>query len=112
MHYFDYNTDHFGVGTIDAPEWRIDDRKHAYATRAGAARAGLYGNHGYEADYEIVCVDADGEQLNGSHRYELRLASMPPVDASGDFRPIMRMYQPKPEVLSRDYVLPAISNVG
>ena len=172
MHYFDYNTDHFGVGTIDAPEWRIDDRNSAYATRAAAARAGLYGNHGYEANYEIVYVDADGEQLDGSHRYELRLDSMPPVEAfwsltmydvprfllvanpinrysigdrstdlqvaadgsltiylqhespgpdkesnwlptpTGAFRPVMRMYQPKPEVLARDYVLPAIRNVG
>jgi hypothetical protein len=131
-----------------------------------------YGNHGYEADYEIVYVDADGEQLNGSGRYELRLDAMPPVDAfwsltmydvprfllvanpidrysigdrtpgldidddgsltiylqhespgpdkesnwlptpTGDFRPIMRMYQPKPAVLSREYVLPAIRKVG
>jgi hypothetical protein len=160
------------IRTIDAPEWRIDDRTRAYATRAAAARAGLYGNHGYEADYEIVYVDADGEQLNGSHRYELRLDSMPPVDAfwsltmynvpkfllvsnpinrysigdrtpglqvaedraltihlqrespgpdkdanwlptpAGDFRPIMRMYQPKPEVLAADHELPAITRVG
>jgi hypothetical protein len=80
MHMFDYS-DHFGVGTIDAPEWRIDDRSRAYATRAAAARAGPYGNHGSEANYEIVHVDADGNQLNGSHRYELRLESTPPVDA-------------------------------
>src|SRR3954463_5187015 len=26
MHYFDYNLDYFGVGTIDAPEWKIEDR--------------------------------------------------------------------------------------
>jgi len=81
MHYFDYNDDYFGVGTIDAPEWRIDDRTRAYAMRAAAARAGLWGNHGYEANYEFVYVDADGEQLNGTHRYELRLEAMPPVDA-------------------------------
>jgi hypothetical protein len=66
-----------GVGTIDAPEWRIDDRRRAYVTRAVAARAGLYGNHGDA----IVHVDADGEQLNGAHRYELRLEALPPVDA-------------------------------
>jgi hypothetical protein len=172
MHSFDYNLDHFGVGTIDAPEWRIDDRATAYATRAGAARGGLFGNHGYEADYEFVYVDADGEQLNGARRYELRLDTLPPVDAfwsltmydvpefllvanpidrysigdrtpglqfaadgsltihlqheapaddrrsnwlpapEGDFRPIMRMYQPRPEVFAGDYTLPAIRRVG
>ena len=42
---------------------------------------GLWGNHGYEADYELVWVDADGEPLNGAHRYELRLETPPPVDA-------------------------------
>jgi len=31
---------------------RIDDRAGAYATRAAAARGGLFGNHGYEADHE------------------------------------------------------------
>jgi hypothetical protein len=171
MHMFDYS-ESFGVGTIDAPEWRIEDRRRAYATRAAAARGGLYGNHGYEAVYEGVYTDADGEQLNGSRRYELRLESMPPVDAfwsltmydvpkfllvanpidrysigdrtpglqvagdgsltiylqhespgperesnwlptpAGDFRPLMRMYQPRPEVLSGDYALPAITRVG
>ncbi len=172
LHSFDYNTDSFGVGTIDAPEWRIDDRATAYATRAAAARGGLFGNHGYEANYEMVWVDADGEQLNGSRRYELRLEATPPVEAfwsltmysvpkfvlvanpidrysigdrtpglqfaedgsltiylqrespgadkesnwlptpEGDFRPIMRMYQPEPEVLAGDYALPAIQRVG
>jgi hypothetical protein len=169
MHYFDYNLDYLGVGTIDAPEWRIDDRRQAYVTRAVAARAGLYGNHGYEANYEIVHVDADGAPLDGAHRYELRLTQVPPVDAfwsltmydvprfllvanpidrfsigdrtpgldvaddgsltismqhqppenranwlpapSGAFRPIMRMYQPRAEVLSGDYRLPAITRV-
>ena len=95
------------------------------------ARAGLYGNHGYEANYEIVYVDADGEQLDrrphtrprvgadGSLTIYLQHESPGPgkepnwlPTPAGDFRPIMRTYQPKPEVLDRDYVLPAIRNVG
>jgi len=172
LHSFDYNSDHLGLGTIDAPEWRIDDREQAYAVRAGAARGGLYGNHGYEADYEMTYVDAGGEQLTGEHRYELRLTELPPVDAfwsmtmydvpdfllvanpidrysigdrtpglrygddgsltlylqhespgpekesnwlptpAGAFRPIMRLYQPRPEVLSGAYRLPPIERVG
>jgi hypothetical protein len=31
---------------------------------------------------------------------------------TGDVRPIMRMYQPRPEVLAGTYVLPAIRKVG
>ena len=30
---------------------------------------------------------------------------------AGDFRPVMRMYQPKPDVLSGAYTLPAITKV-
>ena len=80
-HFFDYNLDFFEVGTIDAPEWKIADRTTAYATRAVAARAGLWGNHGYEADYFITFLDADGAQLNGAHTYQLHLEVPPPVDA-------------------------------
>ncbi len=80
-HMFDYNLDYHEVGVLDTPEWKIADRTTAYATRAVAARAGLWGNHGYEADYEIVWNDADGDQLNGAHRYELHLPVAPPVDA-------------------------------
>jgi hypothetical protein len=81
LHLFDYNLDHLGLGTIDAPEWKIPDRAKAYVARAMAARAGLWGNHGYEADYAFAWTDSDGQPLDGANRYELRLTSPPPVDA-------------------------------
>jgi hypothetical protein len=171
MHLFDYNTAYLGLGTIDSPAWKIEDPNAAYATRAAVAFAGLWGNHGFEADYEIVYLDAAGEQLNGAHQYELALPQPPPVDAfwsltmynvphflleanaidrysigdrtpglvtgddgslsiymqaehpgpeketnwlptpTGDFRPVMRLYQPKGEVLAGAYKLPAIQRV-
>lgn len=81
-HMFDYNLDHLGIGTIDAPEWKIADRAKACMTRAVVARPGLWGNHGYEATYAFVWNDADGDPLDGSvSRYELRLPEQPPVDA-------------------------------
>jgi hypothetical protein len=169
MHIFDYNLDFYEIGAIDAPEWKIADRTTAYVTRAVAARAGLWGNHGYEADYGLIWVDADGAPLDGTHRYELRFAMPPPVDAfwsltmydvpdfhlvanpidrysigdrtpglttaedgsitiylqngspgperdsnwlptpAGAFRPILRMYQPRREILDGTYILPAIT---
>jgi hypothetical protein len=171
MHMFDYDLDYFEIGAIDAPQWKIPDRTNAYVTRAVIARAGLWGNHGYEADYEAIWVDADGQPLDGSNSYELRLETPPPVDAfwsltmygtpefylvanpidrysigdrtpglevaddgsitiyigngspgadkesnwlpapDGSFRPILRMYQPRDEVLDGTYQLPAIKNV-
>ena len=169
VHAFDYNLDHFGVGTIDAPEWRIADRAQAYETRARSARNGLWGNHGYEAVYGEVFVDSEGRQLNGAHAYELRLDEDPPADAfwsltmyampdfllvanpverysigdrtpglvrgadgslvirmqrerpsddaaaanwlptpEGDFRPMVRIYQPQASVLDGTYRLPPI----
>jgi hypothetical protein len=81
LHLFDYNLDHLGLGTIDAPEWKLPDRARAYVTRALAARAGLWGNHGYEAYYAFVWTDENGQPLHGASRYELRLESPPPVDA-------------------------------
>lgn len=80
-HMFDYNLDRLGVGTLDTPEWRIADRKRAYVTRAVIARAGLWGNHGYEANYDFAWVDANGDQLDGSSSYELTFSPPPPVKA-------------------------------
>ena len=79
LHMFDYNLDRCGPGTIDSPDWKIPDRKKAYVTRAVAARAGLWGNHGYEADYEIVHQDEHGDPLNGGHRYEVTFNPPPPA---------------------------------
>ncbi len=81
MHLFDYNVDHLGIGTIDAPEWKVADRRTACVMRAAAARTGLWGNHGYEADYEVIYQDEDGETLNGSRRYEVTFSPPPPARA-------------------------------
>ncbi|MEU3460721.1 DUF1254 domain-containing protein [Streptomyces sp. NPDC006733] len=80
-HLFDYNTDWLGVGTIDSPEWKATDRASSYLLRAVAARAALWGNHGYEAVYAHTFHDADGRQLNGAHAYTLCFAQPPPVDS-------------------------------
>ncbi len=81
LHTFDYNTDHFELGTIDAPEWKIDDPKRATVTRAIAALGGLWGNHGYEAAYFLTYEDLDGNPLDGAHRYTLTFDTPPPCQA-------------------------------
>ncbi len=172
LHMFDYNLDRCGLGTIDTADWKIADRKQAYVTRAAAARGGLWGNHGYEADYEFVFQDGDGVTLNGANRYTVTFDPPPPADAfwsltmydtpryylvdnpigrysigdrtpglryaddgsvtiylqtdapadsdaaanwlptpSGDFRPILRMYEPGPSVLDGTYSLPAVRRI-
>lgn len=170
LHLFDYNLDRLGPGTIDADEWKISDRKKAYTTRAVSARAGLWGNHGYEAVYELVHQDEHGDTLNGAHRYEVTFSPPPPADAfwsltmydapdyhlvdnpidrysigdrtpglvvddgsvtifmqaeapdddkvanwlptpPGNFRPVLRMYEPGPSVLDGTYPMPPIRRV-
>ena len=171
LHMFDYNLDRCGLGTIDSPDWKIPDRKQAYVTRAVAARAGLWGNHGYEADYEIIHQDEHGDTLSGDHRYQVTFDPPPPANAfwsltmydtpryylvdnpidrysigdrtpglqynadgsitiylqadapdpalapnwlpapHGDFRPILRMYEPGDTVLDGSYRLPAIQRL-
>jgi hypothetical protein len=81
MHAFDYNLDSFEVGALDDPQWKIGDRTVAYVTRAAAARAGLWGNHGYEARYDLLWQDEHGDELSGANTYELTLAPPPSVDA-------------------------------
>ncbi len=80
-HAFDYNLDFFEVGALDDPKWKIEDPKLRYVERALAARGGLWGNHGYEAAYAMVYDDGDGDALDGSHAYELRLTEDPPCGA-------------------------------
>lgn len=50
-------------------------------TRAVIARAGLWGNHGYEANYDFAWLDANGDALVGSHTYELTFSPPPPAKA-------------------------------
>ena len=81
LHLFDYNLHYFEIGALNTPQWMLADRKIAYVTRAIAARAGLWGNHGYEANYQIIYVDSDNQPLSSDHRYELHMPVPPPVDA-------------------------------
>jgi len=83
LHLFDYNLDRLGLGTIEADKWKIADRAMAYAARAVGARAGLWGNHGYEAAYAVIWTDADGDPVDGNRNYELRLPTPPPWTPSG-----------------------------
>jgi len=78
FHVFDYNLDFFEIGTRDEPQWRLVQGPERYATRAGAALGGLWGNHGYEAVYEPIYLDDKGEQLTGERTYTLRLDPTPP----------------------------------
>ncbi|MFS0701324.1 DUF1254 domain-containing protein [Cellulomonas sp. 179-A 4D5 NHS] len=81
LHAFDYNLDFFEVGTLDDPRWKLTDPRVRIPERAAAAFGGLWGNHGYEAAYFMVYVDADGEQLDGANACTLRLSPTPPVGA-------------------------------
>ena len=173
-HTFDYNLDFFELGALDDPKWKADlEPRIRYMLRAGAARGGLWGNHGYEAAYAMVYEDSDGDQLNGSNRYELRFERTPPVGAfwsvtmydlpdfylvanpikrysigdrtrglhfavddsltivmqtdepstpearanwlptpQGDFRPLLRMYEPEAIVFDGGYELPPITRLS
>jgi hypothetical protein len=80
-HAFDYNLDFFEVGARDDKRWKLPDGPARYARRAAAARAGLWGNHGYEAASAVGSLDGAGAPLDGSRRYALRFAEAPPCAA-------------------------------
>ena len=70
------------IGSGDA----FGTREHLnnnYLYRMAAAVLGIWGNSEEEAIYPSYYVDADGEKLDGSHRYTLRFApdQLPPVNA-------------------------------
>lgn len=81
FHAFDYNTDYFEVGTIDAPLYTSLPAEQKHLLRAGAALGGLWGNHAYEAVYAPTYLDSDGEQLHGDREYTLTLNPTPPAGA-------------------------------
>jgi hypothetical protein len=75
---------------IDAKEVTLGDMfgtreylENNYLYRMAAAVNGIYGNSKQEAMYPIFSLDADGQKLDGSHRYTLRFApdQLPPVNA-------------------------------
>ncbi len=60
-----------------AREWYGGD----YLLRAAAAMAGWGGNDVIEALYPIAREDADGEPLDGAHRYQITFTTPPPAKA-------------------------------
>jgi hypothetical protein len=57
--------------------------KNNYLYRMAAASLGIYGNSKAEAMYPMYGIDADGQKMDGTHRYLLRFApgQLPPVNA-------------------------------
>ncbi|MGW9448604.1 DUF1214 domain-containing protein [Streptomyces sp. NPDC055632] len=169
-HAFDYNLDFFQTGTLNSPRWVIADRATARVVRAAATRAGLWGNHAYEAAYAMTWNEGDGRRLDGTRSYTLTFATPSSVDAfwsitmydlsdyylvdnpidrysigdrtphlhhapdgsltlhlqpqrptapeaaanwlptpPGRFRPVLRMYQPRPAAFDGTYPLPPIT---
>ena len=68
------------VGTADTFGTR-EHLKNNYLYRMAAAVLGIWGNSAEEAIYPTYHVDADGQALDGSHRYVLRFApgELPPA---------------------------------
>ncbi|MFG2649304.1 DUF1254 domain-containing protein [Streptomyces sp. NPDC048436] len=80
-HAFDYNADHFEVGTHKGPQWVYTDRELGRQIRAASTHTELWGSHAYEAATATTSTDADGRPLNGDQPYTLRFEKPPPVDA-------------------------------
>jgi len=57
--------------------------KNNYLFRMAGAVLGIWGNSAQEAIYPTYLVDADGQKLDGAHRYTLRFApgQLPPVNS-------------------------------
>ena len=70
------------IGTADVFGTR-EHLKNNYLFRMAAAALGLWGNSEAEAIYPAYWMDADGQKLDGSHRYTIRFAAdqLPPVNA-------------------------------
>jgi hypothetical protein len=73
LHLFDYNLDR--LGPASAPRGRPRPEE------GPRWRPAAWGNHGYEADYELVHHDEHGDTLNGAHRYEVTFDPPPPAKA-------------------------------
>jgi hypothetical protein len=70
------------VGSADIFGTR-EHLQNNYLYRMAAGKLGLWGNSEAEAVYPAYWVDANGDKLDGSHRYILRFApgQLPPVNA-------------------------------
>jgi hypothetical protein len=58
-------------------EWGLD-----YQNRASTARSNMFDNRPNETQYFYIDTDSNGDQLSGTHRYEVTFGAgdLPPVD--------------------------------
>jgi hypothetical protein len=85
MEFEEFRTSQVDTGKVKSGDM-FGDRaylKNNYLYRMSAAALGIYGNSKAEAMYPMYGIDADGERMDGAHRYLLRFApgQLPPVNA-------------------------------
>ena len=92
------NVNGWGIGSFFGDR---DFYKGNWLLRAGAAKAGIYGNNAEEATYPFTRVDATGETLDGSkHNYTLTFPAgqLPPVNSFWS----VTMYDGKSQLLIKN----------
>jgi hypothetical protein len=111
---FSYNRHFSEFGTINDPAWVIANPERARLIRAVAARQAIWGTPPpVEAFWSLTMYDVPDYYPvdNPIGRYGIA-ANWLPVPA-GPFRPMLRLYHPRPEAFNdQQWRLPAIQRGG